>query len=75
MRRMLISVGALLAVLVADLPKANSAPRPWCSREGSGPLICLYATFQQCLNTIRGVGGYCLQNPNYVALAPRRRSQ
>lgn len=28
---------------------------------------CTYSTFQQCLATISGLGGFCRENPRYVA--------
>ncbi|MEA2936612.1 MAG: hypothetical protein QOC56_116 [Alphaproteobacteria bacterium] len=61
--RVLIGMGALLAILAADALPAHAAPRPWCLREGfSGPGNCLYQTFEQCMASARGTGGACIEN-------------
>jgi Protein of unknown function (DUF3551) len=46
---------------------AQAAPYwPWCSRydqHRSGAYQCAFVSFEQCMDTVRGVGGYCYVNP------------
>jgi Protein of unknown function (DUF3551) len=70
MRLVLIGFGAFVAVLAANLSPASAAPRPFCMDEGGdrGGRIrdCSYYTFQQCLDTARGLGGFCYENPQIL---------
>jgi len=49
---------------------AQAQNYPWCAhyggREGGGQ-NCGFTTFQQCLDTISGMGGFCERNTQYVA--------
>ena len=38
---------------------------PWCAQYNlpGGPTSCRFATFEQCLPEVRGVGGQCVVNP------------
>ena len=52
---------------------------PWCAvyggGHGSGARSCYYASWQQCMTTISGVGGRCIQSPYFdprLARADRR---
>ena len=40
---------------------------PWCAqyRSAFGATNCGFTTYQQCLETISGVGGICTRNPAY----------
>jgi hypothetical protein len=59
------------AALLAPLPSYAQEPYPWCavysgSRDGGGGATnCGFVTFQQCLDTVRGIGGFCERNPMY----------
>jgi len=61
---------AVLAVIVAalslDAKDANAQGKywPWCAQYDGWTIVCGFATFQQCLATISGVGGIC--QPNVV---------
>jgi hypothetical protein len=59
-----VGVGALLALLL-PASSAAAADAPWCLAhvDRSGVIECAYATFQECLESSRGVGGFC--QPNY----------
>jgi hypothetical protein len=80
MRITLLAVAALIAGLVGDVrPSAARAWYPWCAQyaDRSGITSCAFTTFDQCLATVRGIGGSCVQNwhpapsePRYVP--PRR---
>jgi hypothetical protein len=44
----------------------------WCSRQGGRQSVttsCYFTSYQQCMTTISGIGGYCYQNPSYRASA------
>ena len=38
---------------------------PWCASytKTSGALSCYYTSFQQCMATMRGIGGTCVRSP------------
>ena len=38
---------------------------PWCAiySKTSGAMSCYYTSFEQCMATMSGIGGTCLQNP------------
>ncbi len=79
MRMTGLVVGALFAVLVADARPAHAgdwwwgANYPWCAYYAlRGGTNCGFSTFEQCMATVSGVGGYCNRNPSYEAyVAPR----
>jgi Protein of unknown function (DUF3551) len=51
---------------------------PWCLRFGGGA-SCYFTSKEQCMTTLFGEGGYCVQNPHFgrTAMAspspPRRQ--
>ncbi|MCC6776382.1 MAG: DUF3551 domain-containing protein [Hyphomicrobiales bacterium] len=68
----LLIIGGCLCV--GDDVRAQPSQRaPWCAYLGgsSSAYDCSYFTFEQCMATARGLGGFCAQNPR--ALAPARR--
>ena len=68
---------ALGALAVAALVHPGSAAAqdakvyPWCANEEGGVESCSFTTFQQCQETISGIGGSCSINPE----AARPRAQ
>jgi hypothetical protein len=62
----------ILAALTAFAPTAAQAdPYKWCAeygggRDGIGGSNCGFVTYQQCLATISGIGGFCTPNPRYT---------
>jgi hypothetical protein len=77
-----LKVAIALGLLVgAGLLDARTAVRadwaqraPWCAALGGrdGGNDCGYYTFEQCMATARGLGGYCSPNPR-VAFDPYRQ--
>lgn len=69
----------LLGVVVAVIGAAGSAKAqdyPWCAYYNSfhgGATNCGFVTYQQCVATIRGVGGSCGPNPRYQGPPGPRR--
>ena len=76
MRKLVLTgiFGAALLVLTITPAAAQAREYPWCARYGWTTSNCGFVSFQQCLATIRGIGGRCEQNPRYVP-PPRRRPQ
>jgi len=65
MRMTLLAGVSLVAALIGDVrPSAAHAWFPWCAQyhDRSGITECSFVTFQQCLATVRGIGGSCVQN-------------
>jgi hypothetical protein len=78
MRTMLFAVATLVAALIGDVrPSEARAWYPWCAQyaDQSNITQCLFSTFDQCLATVRGIGGSCVQNwrPAPVEARPERR--
>ena len=76
--RIMLVGAALLAATQAS--QAQSAyDYPWCAQytDKVGGQACYYATLAQCMATMSGIGGNCVQNPGYRGTAhverhPRR---
>jgi len=76
---LLAAAAATAAALSAEAPtaRAQSAAYPFCAIYASkgGTPMCYFATREQCLADISGVGGQCVENSSYrpTAAAPRRQ--
>lgn len=84
MRQFLTGFGVVVAAATAGVTQSSAAPRPFClDAERTHLKDCSYHTFQQCLETARGLGGICYENPDILwqqrlgntEPAPRRRSK
>jgi hypothetical protein len=72
----------VLATVIAALSFSSSGAEaaPWCAQYSvhGGATNCGFYSFQQCLQTVRGIGGFCSQNPfeayGYSQHRPVRRS-
>ena len=53
------------AAAFAPRPAAAAYNLPWCAHytDQSYAFSCAFYTFQQCLTTVSGIGGSCIQNP------------
>ena len=71
--------------IAATLPSETTASAqsagsyPWCAiyyrMDAGGTPSCYFDTRQQCMETISGIGGLCVENQYYhrvAVLAPRR---
>jgi hypothetical protein len=67
-RSILAAAAAAIALSAATLsaPRpADAAPYwPWCSQYGprSNAHACAFASWEQCMQTVSGIGGYCYEN-------------
>ncbi len=67
MRQLLFITGLFAAMFWIEKP-ADAQNYPWCAQYGptpSAPTNCGFVTFQQCLDTISGIGGFCVRNNFY----------
>lgn len=74
---MVIAVGMILvhgsAVSYAQAQNEQHDGQ-WCAYFTGGPTNCSFATFEECLQAIRGKTGLCNQSSQYVAPAARARN-
>jgi Protein of unknown function (DUF3551) len=66
--RLLLFVLAVFVVTVGIVTRADAQNYPWCayySASGGGGTNCGFTTFQQCMATVSGIGGFCNQNTQY----------
>jgi hypothetical protein len=69
---------ALTVATAADAlisPAGAAVEYPWCAeyRRAVGGTNCGFVTYQQCLETISGIGGYCYRNPAYSGAREKTR--
>ena len=66
MRFLLLMLG--IGVCVVGLgTRAEAQNYPWCAYySGKGGTNCGFTTFEQCLETARGLGSNCQPNTQYV---------
>jgi hypothetical protein len=68
MKVSIFAFGILLATGALG-SSAQAQNYPWCAtyggRDGGGE-NCGFVTFQQCLATLSGMGGFCNRNTQYV---------
>ena len=80
-----VALGVLVGAVMHDSRGVADAGwrqlAPWCAYLGGlgGGFDCSYYTFEQCMATARGLGGWCSPNPG-AAAAPepyrtRRRAR
>ncbi len=76
MRTPIIASLAIAAALMGGTQagKAQSPySYPWCAVYydgtglGGGARSCYYTSWQQCMATLSGIGGYCVESPYYHA--------
>jgi hypothetical protein len=65
--RTALALLALTALAALDLRPAAAANRLWCFQDtGKAATSCSFTSFEQCMETARGLGGICKQNPSYL---------
>jgi hypothetical protein len=75
MRLPILSLFAIAAALLVEMQVASAQSPysyPWCSQlpaAQSDATTCYFTSYQQCMTTISGIGGYCYQSPYYHAAA------
>ena len=73
MRGLWLSLSVLVALASCDLfapAPANAEPYKWCAQysggRSGGGRNCGFVSYEQCMQTIRGMGGFCEQNLFYT---------
>jgi Protein of unknown function (DUF3551) len=68
----LLQASLIAAALLAAAPASHAQSAydyPWCAvyggRSGLGAVSCYYASYGQCMQTMSGIGGYCIRSPYY----------
>jgi hypothetical protein len=69
--RMIMALAATMIAMSAVNPAAAQT-YPWCAYysggdNGGGGTNCGFTTYEQCWQTIQGIGGICDRNPSYRA--------
>jgi hypothetical protein len=67
----------LMPVTLAAASWAQAQNYPWCAQysgRGGGAMNCGFTSYAQCMATIQGAGGFCIQNNTYQP-PPGPRSQ
>ena len=68
--RMSVLVLGVVVGAVAFGASASAQNYPWCAVYGGantgGASNCGFVTFEQCLATLSGMGGFCNRNTQYV---------
>lgn len=67
MRSHLCSLAAVAGVIGLSSPAATQGA-PWCAAYRNGSTNCGFYTYDQCMASVSGIGGYC--NRNYIDGAP-----
>ena len=66
MRLLLLMLGISVCV-VGIGTRAEAQNYPWCAYySGKGGTNCGFITFEQCMDTARGLGSFCQPNTQYV---------
>jgi hypothetical protein len=62
----LIAAGVTFAAAVPSI--AHADPYRWCAEYNTGDWArnCGFVTYQQCMATVSGIGGFCTRNPYYT---------
>jgi hypothetical protein len=66
--RFLLFVLAIYVMTAGIVTLAEAQNYPWCayySASGGGGTNCGFTTFQQCMATVSGIGGFCNENTQY----------
>jgi hypothetical protein len=77
MRMPIMALFAIAAALLGEAQVSNAQSPysyPWCAISGgkdAGARSCYYMSWQQCMTTLSGIGGNCVESPYYHAQPTR----
>jgi hypothetical protein len=78
MKKMVFLLATAAVALVGD-PRPSAAREwyPWCAQTADQRSIidCSFTTFEQCLTTLSGIGGSCVQNVRPPPAGPQPRDR
>ena len=74
--RLLFGTFVLLIVTLASRPAVAETIHPWCVHYSMNGEVtnCGFVSWEQCRMTAAGAGGFCAQNPFYVAAHPAAKA-
>ena len=78
MARLIFAVLTLLtAVLIQSRPGQTASYWPWCAQyfDAGAKHECSFISWEQCMGSVRGIGGYCHANPYAPPPAPARSAR
>ncbi len=67
--RLLLASGCVAVVAVGLSLPAQAQNYPWCAIYGGDmgdSQNCGFISFEQCMETVRGIGGFCDRNTQYI---------
>jgi hypothetical protein len=68
MRILLLFGTVIIGAATMSLP-AYAQNYPWCAqysgRGFGGAMNCGFSTYQQCMEDVSGIGGFCMRNNTY----------
>ena len=77
MRLTALALAFPLAAFIAAAASTGAQAQnyPWCAvyNMGDNAYNCGFATYEQCMVTISGIGGFCERNTQFQPLRPYRR--
>jgi hypothetical protein len=78
MRLPILATLFIAATLFGENRAASAQSYAWCAKydmDGKGTPSCYFATREQCMETISGIGGLCVENLDYhgAVVPPSRR--
>jgi hypothetical protein len=66
-------LAAIALLAIAPREAAAEVYRPWCvGYTATISNSCTFVSFEQCMETARGGGGSCMQNPWYLYYGERQ---
>jgi hypothetical protein len=67
MRLSLLLLG-IVAISAASTTSVRAQNYPWCAYYGDdfGGTNCGFVSYEQCMATVTGIGGFCDHNTQYV---------
>jgi hypothetical protein len=77
MRMPILSLFLVAAALLGEnhaAPAQSPTSYPWCAQQPtdqSAAMVCYFTSYQQCMTTLSGIGGYCFKSPYYHAPSTR----
>ncbi len=79
-RQGLMALAAMMVMAVLAPSPGRAVEYPWCAVFGGdmqGASNCGFVSFEQCLQYIRGIGGFCERNQFYTGpeKAPARKQR
>jgi Protein of unknown function (DUF3551) len=79
MRLPILPIALIATTFANTMPAAAQSPTsyPWCARpaktESGGGMSCYFTSYQQCMTTLSGLGGYCFESPYYHGPSAKAR--